>query len=171
MMPNMNGYKLLETIRSNIKTQLIPIILLTAKAREESSIKGYEKGTKNYLQKPFSSHELILRIYDNIKLSTFYHKILYQQYRQETIKQFQLKISEMIYSGHNLIKTLSNIIEAIYNILPCDRIFIISCKPSALNTLDGTIIALYENQENISPIVESFQDKEIINLYSQSTYS
>ncbi|RIB06681.1 hypothetical protein C2G38_2115552 [Gigaspora rosea] len=40
MMPNMNGYELLDTIRSNIKTQLILIILLTAKAGEESSIKG-----------------------------------------------------------------------------------------------------------------------------------
>ncbi|RIB29215.1 hypothetical protein C2G38_2155903 [Gigaspora rosea] len=40
MMPNMNGYELLDTIRSNIKTQLIPIIFLTAKAGEESSIKG-----------------------------------------------------------------------------------------------------------------------------------
>ncbi|RIB06679.1 hypothetical protein C2G38_2115544, partial [Gigaspora rosea] len=39
MMPNMNGYELLDLIRSNIRTQLIPIILLTAKAGEESSIK------------------------------------------------------------------------------------------------------------------------------------
>ncbi|RIB09029.1 histidine kinase-like ATPase, partial [Gigaspora rosea] len=51
MMPNMNGYKLLDTVRSNIKTQLIPIILLTAKAGEETSIKGYEKGANNYLKK------------------------------------------------------------------------------------------------------------------------
>ncbi|RIB29812.1 hypothetical protein C2G38_2154285 [Gigaspora rosea] len=171
MMPNMNGYKLLDTIRSNIKTQLIPIILLTAKAGEESSIKGYEKGANNYLKKPFSSQELILRIYDKIKLSNLRYKILNQQYRQETIKQFLLTISEMIYSEHNLIKTLSNIINAIYNILPCNRVFIISCEPSTLNTSNGTLVALYENQEDITPIVESFPDEEIINLYSQSTYS
>ncbi|RIB08645.1 hypothetical protein C2G38_2211141 [Gigaspora rosea] len=53
MMPNMNGYKLLDIIRSNIKTQLIPIILLTAKAGEESSIKGFEKGANNYLKNHF----------------------------------------------------------------------------------------------------------------------
>ncbi|RIB22124.1 histidine kinase-like ATPase [Gigaspora rosea] len=51
MMPNMNGYELLETIRSNIKTQLIPIILLTAKVGEEYSIKGFDKGANTYLKK------------------------------------------------------------------------------------------------------------------------
>ena len=40
MMPNMNGYKLLNKIRSNAKTRLSPVILLTAKAGELSSIKG-----------------------------------------------------------------------------------------------------------------------------------
>ncbi|RIB28185.1 hypothetical protein C2G38_2239667 [Gigaspora rosea] len=171
VMPNMNGYKLLDMIRSNIKTQLIPIILLTAKAGEESSIKGYYKGANNYLKKPFSSRELILRIYDNIKLSNLRNEILHQQHRQETIKQFLFTITEMIYSGHNLIETLSNIIKLIYNQLPCDRIFIISYGPSTLNISNSTLVALYENLENIIPIAKSFQDKETINLHSQSTYS
>ncbi|RIB14089.1 CheY-like superfamily, partial [Gigaspora rosea] len=164
MMPNMNGYELLDTIRSNIKTQLILIILLTAKAGEESSIKG----ANSYLKKPFSSQELILCIHDNIKLSNLYSKILHYQYRQEKIKQFLLRISEMIYSENNLIKTLSNIIKTIYKILPCDRIFIISCTS---NTSNSMLVALYENQKNITPIVKSFQDEKIINSYSQSAYS
>ncbi|RIB06680.1 hypothetical protein C2G38_493847 [Gigaspora rosea] len=74
----------------------------------------------------------------------------------------------MIYSENNLIKTLSNIIKTIYKILPCDRIFIISCTS---NTSNSTLVALYENQKNITPIVKSFQDEKIINSYSQSTYS
>ena len=40
MMPNMNGYELLETLRSNVKTRMIPIILLSAKASETSKIQG-----------------------------------------------------------------------------------------------------------------------------------
>ena len=39
-MPNMNGYELLDVIRSNIKTQLIPVILLSAENDEDSKIKG-----------------------------------------------------------------------------------------------------------------------------------
>jgi CheY-like chemotaxis protein len=40
MMPNMNGYELLDALRSDVKTQLIPVILLSARASEDSKIKG-----------------------------------------------------------------------------------------------------------------------------------
>lgn len=40
MMPNMNGYDLLKSLRNNQSTQLIPVILLSAKAGEEASIEG-----------------------------------------------------------------------------------------------------------------------------------
>jgi CheY-like chemotaxis protein len=40
MMPNMNGYELLKALRNNRSTQLIPVILLSAKAGEEASIEG-----------------------------------------------------------------------------------------------------------------------------------
>ena len=39
-MPNMNGFELLKNLRSNSSTQLIPMILLSAKAGEEASIEG-----------------------------------------------------------------------------------------------------------------------------------
>ncbi|RIB29687.1 CheY-like superfamily, partial [Gigaspora rosea] len=69
MMPNMNGYELLSALRSNAKTRLIPVILLTAKAGEDFLIEGLDRGADDYLIKPFSSHELIARIRVNIELS------------------------------------------------------------------------------------------------------
>ncbi|RIB05948.1 hypothetical protein C2G38_2218288 [Gigaspora rosea] len=96
---------------------------------------------------------------------------LVSKHRQETIKQFLITITEIIYSEHNLIGTLSNIIKVIHNILPCDRVFIISYEPSTSSTSNSTLVALYKNLENITPIAESFQDEEIINLYPQNTYS
>ncbi|KAF0375604.1 PAS domain S-box protein [Gigaspora margarita] len=129
---------------------------------EEYSIEGFEKGANNYLRKPFSSQELISHIQNNIKLSKIYHKILYQQHRQEKIKQLLLTISEMISSENGLIEALSNIIKLICSILTCDRIFIVS---------SGQLVALFENQENIIPIDKLFQNEEIINLYSQSKIS
>ena len=42
MMPNMDGYQLLEVLRSNEKTQTIPIILVSARACEDSRVLGIE---------------------------------------------------------------------------------------------------------------------------------
>ncbi|RIB14596.1 CheY-like superfamily, partial [Gigaspora rosea] len=69
MMPNMDGYELLEALRSNEKTRSIPIILLSAKASENSIIRGLNKGADDYLTKPFSARDLITRIRININLS------------------------------------------------------------------------------------------------------
>ncbi len=58
MMPNANGYKVLETLKNNENTSHIPIVILTAKADEESRILAYKKGVDAYLLKPFNKDEL-----------------------------------------------------------------------------------------------------------------
>lgn len=62
MMPKTDGFELLSTLRNNPNTSHIPIIILSAKASFESKIKGLETGSDDYLTKPFSSKELLLRI-------------------------------------------------------------------------------------------------------------
>ncbi|KAF0527416.1 protein-histidine kinase [Gigaspora margarita] len=106
-MPNMDGYKLLNVLRSDVKTQLIPIILLSAKASETSKIHGLDKGADDYLVKPFSTRELICRIRANIECSILRH----------------------------LDKTLLYITKEIYRRLPCEKIFIISNVPSKNNKI------------------------------------
>ncbi|RIB29039.1 hypothetical protein C2G38_2028027 [Gigaspora rosea] len=124
MMPNMNGYELLEVLRSNVKTRIIPVILLSAKAGEESKIKGLDKGADDYLIKPFSSRELITRIRANIVLSHLRRKILFQQYKQEGTKQLLLTISNKILSGLDLNETLLDIIKEIHHKLPRVEIYL-----------------------------------------------
>jgi signal transduction histidine kinase/DNA-binding response OmpR family regulator/ligand-binding sensor domain-containing protein len=62
MMPKKDGFEVIETIRNNISTSHIPLILLTAKTALESRLKGFERGVDAYLTKPFSPKELVLRI-------------------------------------------------------------------------------------------------------------
>jgi signal transduction histidine kinase/DNA-binding response OmpR family regulator/ligand-binding sensor domain-containing protein len=58
MMPEMDGFEMIECLRRDSRTSHIPITLLTAKTAVESRIAGYEKGADIYLAKPFNTEEL-----------------------------------------------------------------------------------------------------------------
>lgn len=60
MLPKKDGFSLAEEIRSI--NQEIPILFLTAKSMKEDKIEGFQKGGDDYITKPFSIEELILRI-------------------------------------------------------------------------------------------------------------
>src|ERR1043165_234967 len=66
MLPNVDGFTIGNHIR-NIYPNL-PIIFLTAKTQSEDIIKGFSSGGTDYLKKPFSMEELIVRIENQIKL-------------------------------------------------------------------------------------------------------
>ncbi|MBA8793887.1 DNA-binding response OmpR family regulator [Friedmanniella endophytica] len=62
MMPGMTGIEVLREVRAHGASKDVPVILLTAKARESDVELGYAVGTTDYLTKPFSPMELLLRI-------------------------------------------------------------------------------------------------------------
>ncbi len=62
MMPVCDGYKFTESIKSNIETSHIPIILLTAKTNRDDKIIGLNKGADDFILKPFDEKELILKV-------------------------------------------------------------------------------------------------------------
>ena len=63
MLPNKNGFDIAEEIRE-VNTD-IPIIFLTAKTQTDDVVKGFKTGGNDYIRKPFSMEELIVRI-DNL---------------------------------------------------------------------------------------------------------
>jgi DNA-binding NarL/FixJ family response regulator len=58
-MPGMDGYKLARILRSNARTELVPIIFLTAKGERKDRIEGFHTGVDAYLTKPFDPDELL----------------------------------------------------------------------------------------------------------------
>ena len=62
MMPEMDGIEFCKTVKNNLNTSHIPIILLTAKTREEDRVQAYESGANGFLTKPFSLSVLHAKI-------------------------------------------------------------------------------------------------------------
>jgi two-component system phosphate regulon response regulator PhoB len=62
MMPRLNGFEVAKKLRSDPRTEQMPLLILSAKGEAESRIKGLEVGADDYLPKPFSPKELVLRV-------------------------------------------------------------------------------------------------------------
>jgi DNA-binding response OmpR family regulator len=62
MMPEMDGIAFCKKIKENFATSHLPVILLTAKALEESKLDGYIKGADDYITKPFNPELLLVRV-------------------------------------------------------------------------------------------------------------
>lgn len=62
MMPEMDGYELCRALRSDVETDFIPVILLTARAAPEDRLLGLQEEADAYLTKPFSVEELLTRV-------------------------------------------------------------------------------------------------------------
>ncbi|GHC47741.1 response regulator transcription factor [Roseibacillus persicicus] len=62
MLPGKDGYSVFKELRRDNRTAHTPVLMLTARAQTEDRIKGFEAGADDYLTKPFSPKELVLRV-------------------------------------------------------------------------------------------------------------
>ena len=69
MMPRMDGFALLSTIRNDETLADLPVIMLSARAGDEAQVEGLTKGADDYLAKPFSARELLARVSGTIAMA------------------------------------------------------------------------------------------------------
>jgi len=74
MLPGMDGFEFMERVRSF--DPKYPVLILSAKTNEESIIKGLAMGADDYLAKPFSLQELLLRIRRILERQEWYKSVL-----------------------------------------------------------------------------------------------
>ena len=69
MMPGMDGFALLSTLRNDETLADLPVIMLSARAGEEAQVEGLTNGADDYLAKPFSARELLARVSGTIAMA------------------------------------------------------------------------------------------------------
>lgn len=71
MMPGMSGLEVLGRLRSDERTRLIPVVLLTALNAEEHKTEGFQAGCDEFISKPFDMIELIVRVRSLLRISQY----------------------------------------------------------------------------------------------------
>jgi PAS domain S-box-containing protein len=89
MMPTLDGFGLLAALRTDERTRLLPVILLSARAGEEARIEGLHAGADEYLVKPFSARELLACVASQLRLAQLRRKseraLRYQSEQYQTL--------------------------------------------------------------------------------------
>lgn len=112
MLPDEDGLKVLQKLRLNKSTVLIPVIMVTAKTTELDKVKGLDMGADDYLTKPFGVMELISRVKALLRRSASIQKK--EVYEFEDIRlddsrhevQTSKGICELTYKEYELLKYL-----------------------------------------------------------------
>ena len=89
IMPGLDGFETCKKIKSNSKTEDIPIIFMTALADTASKVKGFQAGAIDYITKPFQNDEVLVRIKTHLNLSHLQH--IYKFQNSIEISNFKLK--------------------------------------------------------------------------------
>ena len=97
MMPVMNGFQLLAALRSHTSTSHIPVIMLSARAGEESRVEGLQAGADDYLVKPFTARELLARVESHIRMAAFRREAIGREFElRQAVQQERNRAAETL---------------------------------------------------------------------------
>ena len=95
-MPGLNGFETCQRLKADIRTKNMPVIFLTARALIEDTIKGFECGAVDYIQKPYQVEEVLVRVRTQLKMvSLLNHYQKFQDILNENMKDLQRSNSEL----------------------------------------------------------------------------
>jgi PAS domain S-box-containing protein len=101
MMPNLDGVGLLRELRADTDLTTIPVILLSARAGEESRVEGMQQGADDYVIKPFSARELLARIAARIELTRL------RKEAQEALRESEKRFRALVEASSNMVYRMS----------------------------------------------------------------
>jgi two-component system sensor histidine kinase/response regulator len=108
MLPGLNGWEVCQTIRDSVKGRHLPIIMVSALTTEESRIKGLSLGADDYITKPFSVQELLLKTRNIVNRHARTKELAARQQEQDSSTRF---LVHEIRSALNIIGGYSHLAE------------------------------------------------------------
>jgi signal transduction histidine kinase len=106
MMPELDGFGLLRALRADPGMRTLPVILLSARAGEESCVEGLEAGADAYLVKPFSGRELLAHVSAHIELGRMRARI--EEERVKALREADRRKDEFLATLSHELRTPLN---------------------------------------------------------------
>jgi putative two-component system response regulator len=102
MMPEMDGFEVLKTMKENELTKNIPVIFITAADPTENEARGLKSGAIDYIVKPFNNDIVKLRVNNQIEL---------ELHRHHLVEMVNKKVNALIAAKENILSTMASVIE------------------------------------------------------------
>jgi len=114
MMPGIDGFEVCKRLKQDDKTQMIPVIMVTALSGRNERIRALEVGVDEFLSKPVNRIELLVRVKSLLNIKS-YHDQLLNSYKKIGLKNEKLKELEGVREGltHMIVHDLNNPLTAI----------------------------------------------------------
>jgi signal transduction histidine kinase len=111
MLPGMNGWEVCQTIRDRTTGKRVPIIMVSALTTEESRIKGLSLGADDYITKPFSVQELLLKTRNIVSRHAQIRELTAREQEQDSATRYlihEMKNALNIIGGYSHLATLKS---------------------------------------------------------------
>ncbi len=134
MLSGMDGFEVCKELKQNPNTSFIPVLILTAKSEEIDRVLGFELGADDYVVKPFSTRELILRVksiikrfkktdfsdeqvlsYRNLTLDSLKHKIMIDNKTIE-LTPMEFKLLSVLIKRQDRVQSRDNLLNDVWGI-------------------------------------------------------